>query len=121
MGWKIFAIVCCCLFVASFVYDGLSNDPIELASIPITLIGDVGLVAYAFRISKLHGKFWTPYAALFAAWSVLTLSVGIIRGEAANSPAYATIFATALVAAYSYAHWLALYRLGHGAPVWASG
>jgi hypothetical protein len=115
MGWKIFAIVSCCLLVASFVYDGIPTDPIQLASIPITAIADVGLVAYAFRISALHGKWWAHCAGVFAAWSVLVLSVGVTRGMT-NAPTYAIILATVFVAAYSYAHWLALYRLGSGVP-----
>lgn len=114
MGWKIFAAISV-LFLGVGLLDGQSSrDAVDLLSIPIEAIAVIGLFAYAFGLVKLHMRYWTAFAWIFAAWSLLGLVVMAFRASSAGSPTWAIAGGGLIAAAMFYFQWVALHRLGSG-------
>jgi hypothetical protein len=110
MMWKLYAISMTIFFAVGLTYA--PRDIIDIASIPIDAIASVGLLAYAFRLRQAHNHLWAFFAWFFAAWGVVSVSVGAIRSSVDGSPAYAIVGASLFAALLFYPKWLALYRLG---------
>ena len=112
MGWKIFAI----FMAGSFGFGLLSNeanrDAIYLISTPISAVANIGLITYAFGITRLQTRYWIPFGWLLALWSVFTLAVLAVRGSSMSSPLWAIVSGGVIGAAVLYFQWLAIYRLG---------
>jgi hypothetical protein len=111
MKWKFYAIISAAFLVIGLMYDR-SYEIKELIGTPITIISNFGVIAYAFRIRRAYTRLWTPFAWLFAVWSIGEIGIMVYRGAVNGSPVYATVGATLIAGTLFYLDWLAVHRLG---------
>jgi len=116
MGWMIFAVFMVVSFGFGLLGNDTNGDAIYLISLPISGIANVGLVAYAFNITRLQTRYWVPFGWLLALWSIVTLAVLAVRASSMASPIWAIVGAGVIGAAVLYFQWLAVYRLGRFLP-----
>lgn len=112
MGWKIFAVFMAGSFGFGLLSNDANRDAIYLISTPISAVANIGLIAYAFGITRLKTWYWMPFGWLLALWSVVTLAVLVFRGLSMSSPIWAIVGGGVIVVAILYFQWLAVYRLG---------
>ena len=112
MVWKIFAVFMAGSFGFGLLSNDANRDAIYLISTPISAVANIGLIAYAFGITRLETRYWMPFGWLLALWSVFTLALLAFRGSSMSSPIWAIFIGGVIGAAVLYFQWLAVYRLG---------
>ncbi len=123
MGWKIFAIILSVIWLSDLA--SIVSEPSDLRhwiGRGFSIIGLVGLLAYAFGWSILDQRFWFPFALAFAAW--LTFSVAF--SSATSWPLFfkdgsanigGLLIAIGVPVLVSVLQWLPVWRYANGRMV----
>lgn len=123
MFWKILAVVLT-LITVSGIPDLLVGplEPRHWIGLGFSIIGLVGLFAYAFGWSILGQRFWFPFALAYAAW----LAFGMVanglsawplftRGRSTDAAGLAVAICVPLL--ISVLQWLPVWRYANGRTV----
>ena len=114
LRWKIYALFLVLLAIWDIerhLFGPLHWSPIDIIAYPITTVGLVGLVAYAFSLKLFTEEFWKVFQHIFLGWMLFSL-----RPVGGGTAAFGIkIAAVAILLAMMGFNWLALYRLA-GSP-----
>ena len=114
LRWKIYAVFLSMLSIWSVGRQLVGAEPWTAADVigcPITALGLLGLIAYAFSLKLFTEGFWKVVHLLFLGWMMFNLRT-LLEG---NGPLGIKLGAVVVVIGLMGFNWFALYRLA-GSP-----